>query len=293
MKKKGLGKGLGALIPAASDDIKNTNLQENQGVFEIKVSELNTNIEQPRKNFDDDKLNELAGSIQKHGIIQPIIVKKENGMYSIVAGERRWRAAKIAGLEKIPVVIKEITNKEVMEIALIENIQREDLNPIEEAEAYNKLLKEYDITQEELSKTIGKSRSAISNTMRLLMLQEDVRMYLINEEITSGHARALLSISNLEIQKRVAKEIIEKELNVRETEKLVKSVIEEKDKKKKKKEVVQQEEEYKEIENMLKDCLGTKVTLANKKNKGKIIIEYYSNEELDRIVETFSSIKVN
>ena len=214
MSKKGLGKGLGALISSA----ENTET----GVKELKINEIEPNGNQPRKKFDDEKLKKLSESIKLHGIVQPIIVKKDGEQYKIVAGERRWRAARIAGLNTVPVVIRELSNKEVMEIALIENIQREDLNPIEEAEAFEKLLNEFSMTQEELSNSIGRSRSAIANIIRLLGLDEEIKLYLINGDITSVHARALLAIEDKDIQKQTCKEIIEKKINVRETENLVK-----------------------------------------------------------------------
>jgi ParB family chromosome partitioning protein len=289
MKRSGLGKGLGALISTSSPatDLENNESvidEIKEGIREIKINDITNNTEQPRDKFDDDKIEELSESIKKHGIIQPIIVKKLDEGYKIVAGERRWRAAKRAGLNEIPAIIKELSNRDVMEIALIENIQREDLNQIEEAKAYDKLISEYNITQEELSKIIGKSRSAISNTLRLLALHEDVKNYLVNGDITYGHARALLVLEKHQ-QVKVAEGIINGELSVRRTEELIRELNENKKKKKttRKKYL---EPEYQEIEDKLRDFFGTKLTFKNTdKNKGKIVIEYDNRESLDRILE--------
>lgn len=281
MNKKGLGKGLGALISAADDDVSTQS-----GVMEIKINEIEPNVDQPRKNFDDEKLEQLSESIKKHGIVQPIIVKKEDDTYRIVAGERRWRAARLAGLTTVPVVVKELSNRQVMEIALIENIQREDLNPIEEAEAYERLLNEFNMTQEDLSMSVGKSRSAIANTIRLLGLTDKVKNLLIGQDITSGHARALLSISNKDLLEKACDEILEKNLTVRETENLVKKYLS--DNKKDKKE--NNNEEFIKIEENLQSIFGTKVRLMSNNKKGKIMIEYYSNDELERILELVNTI---
>jgi len=282
MNKKGLGKGLGALISSANEE------SQSSGVIELKINEIEPNVGQPRKKFDDEKLMQLSESIKEHGIVQPIIVRKEDNVYKIVAGERRWRAARLAGLTTVPVIIKELSNRQVMEMALIENIQREDLNPIEEAEAYERLLNEYKMTQEELSKSIGKNRSTIANIIRLLALCDKVKEHLINGEISSGHARALLSLDNEELQEKVCSEIIEKSLSVRETENLVKR-IQKKDTAVKKVKV--EDENIQKIEDDLKKILGTKVKLFNKNKKGKIMIEYYSNDELERILEIFKKME--
>ena len=282
MNKKGLGKGLGALISSANED------PQSSGVIEIKINEIEPNIGQPRKKFDDEKLIQLSESIKEHGIVQPIIVRKENNIYKIVAGERRWRAARLAGLASVPAIIKDLSNRQVMEMALIENIQREDLNPIEEAEAYERLLNEYNMTQEELSKSIGKNRSTIANIIRLLALSEKVKECLINGEISNGHARALLAIEDIELQEKVCKEIIEKFLSVRETESLVKRIQNNKGEEKK---VKSEDENILKIEDDLKKILGTKVKLFNKNKKGKIMIEYYSNDELERILEIFKKME--
>lgn len=276
--KKGLGKGLGALITSAET--------EDNGVREIRINEVEPNIGQPRKNFNDEKLAQLAQSIKQHGIVQPLIVQRDGSKYKIVAGERRWRAARIAGLRTVPVIIRDLSNKQVMEIALIENLQREDLNPIEEAEAYDKLMNEYSMTQEEIAGTVGKSRPAIANSLRLLNLQDKIRIRLIDGELTTGHARALLAIEDQELQLRAADEIIKRELNVRETEQLVKRLTQQKQIKKKKEDDV----EYLAIEERLREVLGTKVKIMNNKNKGKIMIEYYSLDELDRLISLVEEI---
>lgn len=276
--KKGLGKGLGALITSAETDTA--------GVRELKINEIEPNIGQPRKNFDDEKLNQLAESIKQHGIVQPLIVKRENDIYRIVAGERRWRAARIAGLTTVPVVIKELSSRQTMEIALIENLQREDLNPLEEAEAYEKLTEEYGLTQEDISKTVGKSRSAVANSLRLLNLEESVKNLLVSGALTSGHARALLAIVDPEVQSKAAAQIVNEDLNVRDTEKLVRRYLQ--NKKPRKKE--SPSAEMIQIEEKLKEVFGTKVKLMPNKKKGKIMIEYYSAAELERILELIESI---
>lgn len=277
MIKKGLGKGLGALI--AADALEDTGLKE------LKINEIEPNKNQPRKHFDDDKLAQLSESIKQHGVVQPIIVKKEENTFRIVAGERRWRAARIAGLITVPVIVREITSKQVMEIALIENLQREDLNPLEEAEAYDKLIKEFKMTQEELANTVGKSRSVIANSIRLLGLSDEVKIYVISGELSSGHARALIVIEDKEIQKKAAEEVIRNGLNVRETEKLVKRYLSKKVKVKQNK----NNEEIVHIEEKLQSVFGTKVKLLANNKRGKIMIEYYSNDELERILELILS----
>ncbi len=279
--KKRLGRGLEALI--SIEDEKEDSIKD------IRINEVEPNKDQPRKIFDDSKLNELAESIKKHGIVQPIIVKKENDIYRIIAGERRWRAAKVAGLKTVPAIIKDLDDREIVEVALIENLQREDLNPIEEAEAYEKLLKEFEMTQEEISEIVGKSRPAIANSLRLLSLQEAVRKKLIDGEITSGHGRALLMLDNSQLQVKTMEEIIKNKYSVRETERLIKKLNEnkEKEKEKKKKET---DPEIKNLEEALQSILGTKVRLNHSKKNGKIIIEYYSREELERIIEMIKKV---
>lgn len=277
MVKKSLGKGLGALI-------SNEALEDETGVVELRINEIEPNSGQPRKYFDDEKLAQLAESIKQHGIIQPIIVKKENNIYIIIAGERRWRAAKLAGLSRVPVLIKDFTDRQVMEIALIENLQREDLNPIEEADAFLNLMNEYNLTQEQIAEAIGKSRSAIANSLRLLGLTPEVKKYIVSGDLTSGHARTMVVIQDEELQKKAAEYIIQNKLSVRETENYIKKLFQTKSKKK-----VPAEEnpDFQFVEDKLKSILGTKVKLQANKNKGKITIEYYSNDELERLLEFF------
>lgn len=279
--KKGLGKGLGALIASVESD--------DNGVKEVRLNEIEPNIEQPRKNFNDEKLTQLAESIKQHGVVQPLIVHREGNTYKIVAGERRWRAARLAGLQTVPVIVREMSSRQVMEVALIENIQREDLNPIEEAEAYEKLISEFGMTQEEVSNTVSKSRPAITNSIRLLSLQDKIKSKVISGEISSGHARALLSIESKEIQLKALEEIIKKEMSVRETELLVKQFSIQKKPKKAKVE----DAEYLAIEERFREVFGTKVRIMNNNKNGKILIEYYSPDELDRIISIVESIGKN
>ncbi|MGI6085403.1 MAG: ParB/RepB/Spo0J family partition protein [Acetivibrionales bacterium] len=277
--KKGLGKGLEALISStnALEEAKNS-------VMEVRINEVEPNSKQPRKVFDQEKLEALAESIKEHGIVQPIIVHSEGSRYRIVAGERRWRAAKLAGLKTIPVIIKDITSKEVMEIALIENLQREDLNPIEEAEAFQRLMDEFSVTQEDVAKVVGKSRAAIANSVRLLTLPDEIKEMISDGRLTSGHARSLITINDAERQNELANIIIEKNLSVRESEKLAAS--EGKSKKKEKRRIRTKEsiEQY-DLEEKLRTVYGTKVNLVKSKGKSKIIFEVYSKEEYERIIE--------
>ncbi|MBM7686044.1 MAG: ParB family transcriptional regulator, chromosome partitioning protein [Epulopiscium sp.] len=282
MAKRGLGKGLSALI---------SDLPEESSVGQIKIvpiNEIEPNKEQPRKNFDEEKLEELSQSIKEHGIIQPLIVKKQGGFYVIVAGERRWRAARMAGLSEVPVIIQDYSNDEVMEISLIENLQREDLNPIEEAKAYETLIHSFSLKQEEVAKRVGKSRSAIANTLRLLQLDESIQELLVRGSISEGHARALLALPGKEEQIIVVDKILKDNLSVRETEKLIKDILE-KPRKKKKNEAMPPI--FKEIENKMKNILGTKVQITKGRKKGKIEIEYYSDEDLERILYLIQSIE--
>lgn len=279
--RKGLGKGLSALITSADTD--------EAGVTEIKINEIEPNSEQPRKYFNDEKLAQLAESIKLHGVVQPLIVQRSKDTYKIVAGERRWRAAKIAGLQTIPVIIRDLSSKQVMEIALIENLQREDLNAIEEAEAYEKLMEEYGMTQEDISVTVGKSRPAIANSVRLLTLQDKIKSKVIDGELSGGHARTLLSIEDMTLQLRAAEEIVKKGLNVRDTELLVKRLTTQKGRKKRSTADV----EYRAIEERFREVFGTKVRIMNGKKSGKILIEYYSLEELDRIMNLVEKIQIN
>ena len=275
--KKGLGRGLDALISSANT------LDEGRSIVEIRINEVEPNIEQPRKVFDQEKLETLAESIKEHGVVQPIIVRKEGSRYIIVAGERRWRASKLAGLKTIPVIIKDLSTREVMEIALIENLQREDLNPIEEAEAYQKLMEEYEMTQEEVAKIVGKSRAAIANSVRLLTLTNEIKEMLLDGRITSGHARTLITIPDMERQNELAKEIVEKNLSVREIEKL--AALENKKSTPRKKPISKNNIEVINLEEKLRTAYGTKINLVRGKNKGKIVFEYYSNDEFDRIID--------
>lgn len=278
-RKGGLGRGLEALIPDAYEDVEK---KVESGLSQVDINKLSPNEYQPRRTFDDEKLQELAVSIKENGIIQPIIVMKTGAFYQIIAGERRWRAAKIAGLKNVPVIIKELTEKEVMEISLIENLQREDLNPIEEAMAYKRLIDEYSLTQDEIAKRIGKSRPVITNSLRLLNLDSRVIQYIVEGTISEGHGRVLAGIESNELQYEIAKKIIDESLNVRQTEKLVKMSGKNKSKVKDntKKDIF-----IKEIEDKLKGVLGTKVVINKGKRKGKIEIEYYSQEDLNRILE--------
>jgi ParB family chromosome partitioning protein len=275
-KKFGLGKGLSALIP--EDD---TNL-ENTAVMKIEMNLIKANENQPRKNFDEEKIEQLAESIKEHGIVQPIVLKKDGNTYTIVAGERRWRASKSIGLKEIPAVVMELTDKQVLEISLIENIQREDLNPIEEAIAYKKLIDEFNLTQEVLSKRIGKSRTAVTNCLRLLNLDERVQDYLIDGVISEGHGRTLLAVADKDAQYILAQKVIDEGLNVRDTEKFIKSLGKEKKEKTNK---YKDNIYFVDIKDKLQDYFGTKVSLINKKNKGKIEIEYYSEDDLQRILD--------
>ncbi len=281
-KKFALGKGLSALIP---EDVVETEQQDEKGKMLIPLNEIRNDNNQPRKAFDNDKIAELTESIKTHGIIQPLILRKsDDELYVIVAGERRWRAAKMAGLKDVPAIVMELSEKDVLEISLIENIQRQDLNPIEEASAYKKLLSDFNLTQEDLSKRIGKSRTAITNTMRLMNLDIRVQQYIIEGIITEGHGRALLGIKDKEIQYELSQKVIDENLSVRELERLVKRILEGK---------TAEEKEtnnelnpyYKEIKNQLQSYFGTKVNISNKNNKGKIEIEYYSEDDLQRILD--------
>ncbi|MBE5940446.1 MAG: ParB/RepB/Spo0J family partition protein [Lachnospiraceae bacterium] len=289
VKKSGLGKGLDNLIPQVKEKKqpeKETVIVEKKVPAEtiIKIADIEPNKKQPRQSFDEEALSELADSIKQFGVIQPLIVQKRDGYYEIIAGERRWRASKLAGIKEVPVVIKDYSDEEIMEIALIENIQREDLNPIEEARAYKRLLDEYHLKQEEVADKVSKSRVAITNSMRLLKLCDEVQNMVIDGMISGGHARALISIDDKEKQVMLAQKIYENKLSVRETEKLVKDVIDPKIKQPKEK--LKDDFVFKNIENRMKDIFGTKVKINRKDaSKGKIEIEYYSVAELERILE--------
>ena len=275
--KTGLGKGLDMLIPTAPEP------EEMQTTQMLKTSQVEPNRNQPRKQFDQEALEELAGSIKQYGIIQPIVVTKKDDYYEIIAGERRWRAAKMAGLKEIPVVVKEYSDKEIAEISLIENIQRENLNPIEEAQAYKTLIEEYNLTQEELSERISKSRAQIANTMRLLKLHEDVQKMLTNGALSAGHARALLGLEIMEEQLRIAEKIMNESLSVRQTEDLVRQ-INNPPRTTQKAKKPESNVFYKDLERQMTEKLGTKVRISRSDSgKGRIEISYYSEDELDRI----------
>lgn len=279
MAKAKLGRGLGSLF-----ETENPLPDEKDQVKTLRVTQIEPNKNQPRQQFDKEKIEDLADSIKEHGVIQPIIVVKNNDMYKIVAGERRWRAAKKAGLKEIPVVIRTYSDLEIAQIALIENLQRENLNPIEEAIGYRTLINEFNMTQEDVSSRIGKSRSSVANSIRLLSLDEDIQAKLISGEISSGHARALLSIEDSEIRKAVLASIIEKGLNVRQAEALAKQLQKAKPQRKIQKIDEQVKAELESIENRLSSQFGTKVKLLHGDKRGKIEIEYFGNSDLERIL---------
>jgi ParB family chromosome partitioning protein len=288
--KKGLGKGLDIMIP---EQIIKTVEEKADNVSRetfIHISDIEPNKSQPRKRFDEDALQELADSIKQYGVIQPLILQKRDKFYEIIAGERRWRAARLAGLKDVPAIIKDYSPQEVVEIALIENIQREDLNPIEEAQTYYRLIQEFNLKQDEVAERVSKSRAAVTNAMRLLKLDERVQQMLIDEMLSNGHARALLAIENSDKQYNTASKIFDEKLSVRETEKLVKQIINEKPQK----EIAATQEDdfiYRDIEDKIRNIIGTKVSIHKKNNnKGSIEIEYYSTEELERIIDMFNTI---
>ena len=291
-KRRGLGAGLDNLIPDIRFEQENEPVAvEQQDVSRetlISINDIEPNRGQPRNRFDEDSLQELADSIKQYGVIEPLIVQKKDKRFEIIAGERRWRAARMAGLKEVPVVVKEYAEQDVFTIALIENIQRKDLNPIEEAAAYQRLIKEQNLKQDELAEKISKSRTAITNSMRLLKLDQRVQQMLIDEMISEGHGRALIPITDAEEQFVYAMKVFDEKLSVRETEKLVKKLLDDKEKEESK--PVQEEKDisfiYKGLEEKLKQSLGTKVEIKNKANNtGKIEIEYYSMDELERLVE--------
>jgi len=300
MAARGLGKGLDSLIPNAVGESKSSKASsENKQVKEenavpdtlVKITMVEPNREQPRKSFDEDALMELAESIKQFGLLQPILVQDRKDHYEIIAGERRWRAAKIAGLKEVPVIIKNLSEQEIVEISLIENIQRENLNPIEEAQAYKRLLNEFNLKQDEVAERVSKSRTAVTNSMRLLKLCDEVQQMVINEMITTGHARALLAIEDANQQYSIAQKIFDEKLSVRDVEKLVKNLNKPE---KPKKEINQSLEViYRDIEEKLKQSLSTKVAVSSKENgAGKIEIEFYSHEDLERLVDNLMKINV-
>ena len=312
VKRGGLGKGLSDLIPTDDFGSSNNKLSGKNTVTKtvtkevvkevvkevektLKITEIEPNHGQPRKNFDEDALNELAESIKQFGVLEPLIVTKKDKYYEIIAGERRWRAARIAGIKEVPVVIRDYTPKEIMEISLIENIQREDLNPIEEALAYESLINEYNLKQDEVAERVSKSRSTITNSLRLLKLCDKVRQMVIDGMLTTGHVRALVPIEDEELQYEVAMAIFDQNLSVRETEAFVKKVLKQLEETNNPETEKQAEKDlsvfYSELETRLKDILGAKISIKAKNNgKGKIEIDYYSQDELDRITEMLYSI---
>ena len=326
-KRGGLGRGLGGgvntLIPPAKSaesrqeykmqktsdegnaensvatEHRSTELEEKpeekklSGETIVKITKVEPNRQQPRKNFNEDALLELAESMKQYGVLQPLLVTDRKDYYEIIAGERRWRAAKLAGLKEIPVIIKNYSEQEIVEISLIENIQREDLNPIEEAWAYKRLMEEFHMKQDEIAERVSKSRVTVTNSIRLLKLSDGVQQMLIDDMITSGHARAILSIPDMEMQMSVATKVFDEKLSVRETEKLVKSVLEPSAAKKTETNTAE-DAIYQNLEEKMKSIIGTKVSINRKKNnKGKIEIEYYSQEELERIIELFESMSIH
>lgn len=293
--RKGLGKGIDAMISGDNTKTKQVVKEVVKEVDTIDINKIEPNNNQPRKNFNEDKIHELAESIKQHGLIEPLIVQKgKKGFYTIIAGERRWRAAREAGVKEIPVVVKDYSDQQVMEIALIENIQREDLNAIEEAEAYDRLIRDFNLKQDEVAERVSKSRVAITNSLRLLKLDERVREMIIEDKIKSGHARALLGVSDGDEQYKLAVMIFDNSMSVRETEKMVKKYLADKKKsvKKVREKDTQTELIYKDYEEKLKSVIGTKVNINNKgKGKGKIEIEYFSADEFDRIMTMMMAMK--
>lgn len=295
---KGLGRGLSALIPEEVEENKSDNVIVKEVVKEVvvkepaesklRLSQIEPNREQPRKAFDEDALIELSESIKQYGVLQPLLVQKKDDYYEIIAGERRWRAAKLAGVKEVPVVIKDYSTQEVMEIALIENIQREDLNPIEEARAYQRLIKDYRLKQDEVAEKVSKSRAAITNSLRLLKLDERVQEMVMEGKLSNGHARTIIGIEDGDKQYLVAQKIFDEKLSVRETEKLMKEL----DKPEKpEKQKPENDFVYRDLEEKIRKIMGTKVIIKNKNNnKGKIEIEYYSQAELERIYEMLDKI---
>ena len=306
IKKSGLGRGLDALFPEKTtqekpksekiekkqptEKIKQEEKRAKSGEMLVKISKVEPNREQPRKHFDEDALLELSESIKQYGILQPLLVSDKKDYYEIVAGERRWRAAKMAGLKEVPVLVKEFSTQEIVEISLIENIQREDLNPVEEAMAYKRLIDEFNLKQDEIAERISKSRTAITNSLRLLKLDSRVQQMMVDEMISAGHARAILGIEDKEKQYSVAMKVFDEKLSVRETEKMVKQIANPSTKKEKVSDPAE-DAIYESLEEKMKGITGTKVFIHRKKNnKGKIEIEYYSRDDLERIIDLFESI---
>ena len=311
-KKSGLGRGLDALFPektvqskpkttvktakqtkTTTPETKKSSQHENSnGERMMKLSMIEPNREQPRKKFDEDALQELADSIKQYGVLQPLLVSDKKDYYEIVAGERRWRAAKLAGLKEVPVVVRELSTQEIVEISLIENIQREDLNPVEEAMAYKRLIDEFHMKQDEIADRVSKSRTAVTNSMRLLKLSKQVQQMVIDEMISTGHARCLISIEDPELQHQLALRIFDEKLSVRETEKLVRKLLQENNAPQKKINNPVLSAIYADLADQMKRIFGTKVEIHQRNDqKGKIEIEYYSQDELNRLIELIQSIQ--
>lgn len=296
-KKNGLGKGLDTLIqPKIKTDTPKTDTSKEQigDATMIDINKVEPNRDQPRKKFDEDALVELSESLKQFGVLQPLLVQEREGYYEIIAGERRWRAAKMAGIKEVPVIVKKLTEQEILEISLIENIQREDLNPIEEALTYKRLLTEFNLKQDELAERVSKSRTAVTNALRLLKLNEKVQQMIIDEMLTTGHARAILGIEDPEKQYSIAQKVFDEKLSVRDTEKLIKNIQNEKKPVREQKDVIdpQMDAVYKDLETQMKEILGTKVIINYKNSeKGKLEIEYYSKDELDRIIDLIRTVQ--
>ena len=290
-RKGGLGKGLDTLIPPKKNETtKEVEKVEIKKIEEyVDINKVEPNKDQPRKSFNEDSLIELSESIKQHGIVQPLVVAKKDDYFEIIAGERRWRAAKLAGVKEVPVIIKDYSTQEVMEIALIENIQREDLNPIEEAQAYQRLIKDYRLKQDEVAEKVSKSRAAITNSLRLLKLDERVQEMVMEGKLSNGHARAIIGIEDGDQQYQVAQKIFDEQMSVRETEKLMKNLNRPE---KPEKQKPQNDFVYRDIEEKMNKIMGTKVVIKNREHdKGKIEIEYYSQAELERIYDLLKQIK--
>lgn len=305
-RKGGLGRGLDAMISETAmksrstvkkttpskESKKTVEEKKEENVLTVKMTEIEPNRKQPRKQFDEDGLLELAESIKQFGVLQPLLVQKKDDYFEIIAGERRWRASKLAGLKEVPVIIKDFSEQEAVEISLIENIQRENLNPIEEAVAFKRLMEEFHLKQDTIAERVSKSRTAVTNSMRLLKLDERVQQMLIDEMLSTGHARALLAIEDKEMQYSAAIKVFDEKLSVRETEKLVKDILNPAEKKPEKKEDPALELIYQQLEEKIKGIVGSKVAIRRKnKDKGRIEIEYYSQDDLERIVELLESVR--
>lgn len=311
VRKGGLGRGLDAMISETAVKSKTAvtkkaavrttkvtkkdteeKVKEEGSVLIVKMTQIEPNRSQPRKQFDEDALLELSESIKQFGVLQPLLVQKKGDYYEIIAGERRWRASKLAGLKEVPVIVKDFSEQETVEISLIENIQRENLNPIEEAAAYKRLMEEFHLKQDVIAERVSKSRTAVTNSMRLLKLDERVQQMLVDEMLTTGHARALLAIENKDEQHAAAVKVFDEKLNVRETEKLVKLLLNPAEPKPEKEKNSAEDLVYEQLEEKIKGIIGSKVAIRRKnRDKGKIEIEYYSQEELERIVELLETVK--